>query len=76
MGQILLKVEKKLSTKKDDWYFFSEKLNSDFSLILAFHDIFLLFTSIIKLILRLYLCLDIETITPDEQKSTRKKISR
>jgi hypothetical protein len=55
---------------------FFEKLNSDLSLIPVFHDIFLLFTSIIKFIPRLYLCLDVETITPDEQKSTRKKISR
>jgi hypothetical protein len=75
MGQILLKVENKLPTQKDEGYFF-EKLNSDLSLILAFHDIFLLFTSIIRLILRLYLCLTYETITPDEQKSTRKKTSR
>ena len=55
---------------------FFEKLNSDLSLIPVFHDIFLHFTSIIKLILGLYLCLSIETITPDEQKSTRKKTSR
>jgi hypothetical protein len=55
---------------------FFEKLNSDLSLIPVFHDIFLHFTSIIKLILGLYLCLGIETITPDEQKSIRKKISR
>jgi hypothetical protein len=75
MGQILLKVENKLSTQKEEGYFF-EKLNSDLSLIPAFHDIFLLFTSIIKLILRLYLCLGYKSITPDEQKSTRKKTSR
>jgi hypothetical protein len=55
---------------------FFDKLNTDLYLILAFHDKFLLFTSIIKLILRLYLCLVIESITPDEQKSTRKKTSR
>ena len=55
---------------------FFEKLNSVLSLIPAFDVKFVLFTSIIKLIPRLYLCLGIETITPDEQKSTRKKISR
>ena len=55
---------------------FFKKLNSVLSLIPVFHDIFLHFTSIIKLIPRLYLCLGIETITPDEQKSIREKISR
>jgi hypothetical protein len=55
---------------------FFDKLNTDLYLILAFHDKFLLFTSLIKLILRLYLCLGIETITPNERKPTRKKISR
>ena len=53
-----------------------EKLNSDLYLISAFHVKTLLLTSIIRLILRLFLCLNCETITADEQKSTGKNISR
>ena len=53
-----------------------EKLNIDLSPFPAFHVKIVLLTPKIRLILRLFLCLNCETITADEQKSTGKNISR